>query len=328
LKSYQLQEVFSMKRSFLLTLTLLILTSPTFAKELREPRVVTSIAPIHSLTSGVMNGAGHPKLLLRSGASPHSSSLRPSDLKAIEQADLIVWVGPLMEQFLSKALRAAHSDSTTLTLVQIDGLTLHPVREGGLWQVDTHEDHQHADHHDAATDPHIWLNPQNAIRITEAIRDQLIIIDPQRATLYRQNSENQIQQLQALDRQLQERLQPVQNIPYIVFHDAYQTFEEHYKLSPAGSVTIDPERRPGARRLHEIRNYLLKSRAVCLFSEPQFEPRYIKPLTEGTTLRIGSLDPLGSSLIPGQGLYFELIQQLADSLLYCLSPTTTTPANP
>ena len=65
------------------------------------------------------------------------------------------------------------------------------------------------------------------------------------------------------------------------------------------------------------------SKVVCLFSEPQFEPRYIVPLTEGTAMRVGVLDPLGSSMIPGPELYFELMQGLADTLVSCLSPETT-----
>jgi zinc transport system substrate-binding protein len=243
--------------------------------------------------------------------------LRPSDLFAIEQADLIIWVGPQMEQFLDRAIHAGRADSKILTLMQTDKMTLHPVRDGGVWQTD---DHDHADHNGGASDPHIWLNPQNAVRITAAIRDQLIALDPGRTTLYRQNSQGLIDRLQSLDRQLQQQLRPVQTTPYIVFHDAYQTFEIHYSLSPAGAVTINPERRPGARRLRQIRDYVLSSQAACLFSEPQFEPRYIDPLTEGTSIRTGVLDPLGSTLPPGPNLYFELMQQLADALVHCLTP--------
>lgn len=303
-----------MKLSFLSTLMLLFVTVTSSASESAHLRVVTSIGPIHSLVSGIMADAGEPKLLLRSGASPHSSSLRPSDLTAIEQADLIIWVGPQMEQFLAKAIHIARPENI-LTLMEAPGLTLHPVRDGGIWQANKHDDHQKE-----TTDPHIWLNPQNAIRMTELIRDQIVRLDPHRAELYLQNSKRVIARLQSLDRLLQQQLRPVQTIPYIVFHDAYQTFEAHYKLSPSGAVTIDPERRPGARRLQAIRDYLLQSQAVCLFSEPQFEPRYIAPLTEGTAIRTGILDPLGSTLTPGPKLYFELMQRLAASIVSCLSP--------
>ena len=308
-----------MKIYFLAFLLLFITTGTTFAENPSLPRVVTSIGPIHSLASGIMAGAGEPKLLLRSGGSPHSSALRPSDIAAIEHADQIIWVGPTMEQFLAKALRTARAESVTLTLTETPGLILHPVREGGLWSHDQHLEH-HDGPHDGTTDPHIWLNPINAITIAEAIRDQLIQIDPQRADLYNQNSRILTERLRTLDQQLKQQLRPVQSAPYIVFHDAYQTFEAQYGLNPTGAVTIDPERKPGARRLHQIREHILQSKAVCLFSEPQFEPRYIEPLTEGTALRIGVLDPLGSALTPGPGFYFELMQGLADALVDCLNP--------
>ncbi len=306
-----------MKKFFLIFLLLLIVPGVAYTEGPALPRVVTSIAPIHSLTAGIMAGIGQPKMLLRSGGSPHSSALRPSDITAIQRADLIIWVGPSMEQFLAKAINTARPESVTLTLTRTPGLTLHPVREGGIWA-----DHQD-DQHDVAADPHIWLNPQNAILMAKSIRDQLITIDPERTALYRLNSKVLTERLHALDKQLTQQLRPVQSAPYIVFHDAYQTFEIHYGLNPVGSVTIDPERRPGARRLHQIREHMLQSKIVCLFSEPQFEPRYIVPLTEGTAMRVGVLDPLGSSMIPGPELYFELMQGLADTLVSCLSPETT-----
>ena len=306
-----------MKYIFLTPLLLLIVAGATYAEDAAFPRVVSSIAPIHSLTASIMADVGQPKLLLRSGSSPHSSALRPSDISAIEHADLIIWVGPMMEQFLTKALHAAQVESYTLTLIQTPGLVLHPVREGGLWPEDQHGDHND-DTHDSTTDQHIWLNPINAIRIAEAIRDQLIAIDPLRANAYSKNYNTLEERLQAMDRRLKQQLLPVQSALYIVFHDAYQTFETHYGLNPVGAVTIDPERRPGARRLHQIRENIIKSNVACLFSEPQFEPRYIEPLAEGTTLRVGVLDPLGSQLTPGPELYFELMQGLADALVSCL----------
>ena len=310
-----------MKILFLMSLLLLSIAGTTFATEPVLPRVVASIAPIHSLVSGIMAGAGQPKMLLRSGSSPHSSALRPSDIAAIQQADLIVWVGPLMEQFLAKAIHTARPECITLTLTQTPGLTLHPVREGGIW--DNHQDSHQDDQHTVTADQHIWLNPQNAMLIAESIRDQLIAVDPERTNLYNQNSKVLTERLRSLDRQLMQQLRPVQAAPYIVFHDAYQLFETHYGLNPVGSVTIDPERRPGARRLHQIREYMLQSKAVCLFSEPQFEPRYIEPLTEGTAMRVGVLDPLGSTMTPGPELYFELMQGLADALVSCLTSGDT-----
>ncbi len=310
-----------MKIFFLASLLLLTVTGTTYAGAPALPRVVTSIAPIHSLTSSIMTGAGQPKMLLRSGGSPHSSALRPSDIAAIQRADLIIWVGPLMEQFLAKAIHTARSESVTLTLTRTPGLLLLPVREGGIW------DNHQADQHDVTADQHIWLNPQNAMLIAASIRDQLIAIDPGRTNLYNQNSKVLTERLRSLDRQLMQQLRPVQAAPYIVFHDAYQLFETHYGLNPVGSVTIDPERRPGARRLHQIREYMLQSKVVCLFSEPQFEPRYIEPLTEGTVMRVGVLDPLGSTMTPGPELYFELMHGLADALVSCLTPDGTPPVH-
>ena len=100
-----------------------------------------------------------------------------------------------------------------------------------------------------------------------------------------------------------------------MFHAAYQYFEEAYQLNAIGSIAIDPERRPGARRLLEIRDKIRTSGARCVFSEPQFESKLIATIVEGTDLRTGVLDPLGADLPPGPQAYFDLMGHLAENLL-------------
>lgn len=107
----------------------------------------------------------------------------------------------------------------------------------------------------------------------------------------------------------------------MVFHDAYQSFERRYGLNVVGAITVDPKRRPGGRRLRAIRDQLAALEAACVFAEPQFEPVLVDTVIEGTSARKGVLDPLGSDLAPGPDQYFELIANLANSLVDCLAPS-------
>jgi zinc transport system substrate-binding protein len=116
------------------------------------------------------------------------------------------------------------------------------------------------------------------------------------------------------------RLAPVTSVPYIVFHDAYQYLERRYGLAAAGAITVAPERRPGARRVQEIRARIARSGVACVFAEPQFEPALVRTLTEGTKARAGVLDPLGADLAEGPFLYEALLERLADALAGCLGP--------
>lgn len=284
--------------------------------------VVVSIGPVHSLVAGVMEGVAKPGLLIQGSQSPHDFSLRPSDMRALSAADLIVWVGPGMETSLSRLLQKGALPAQVLTLTEGGGLDLMQRREGSEW-----ESHDHASSSDQAgranlhgdeTDSHIWLSPRIAQRIVQRVSDRLAGMDGENAARYRANGARLIERLTQLDRRLQALLQPVRERPYIVFHDAYHYFERHYGLDAVGSVSIGPERAPGARRIHELRQKILRLNARCVFTEPQFEPRLVNTLVEGTQAKIGRLDPLGSDLTAGPEAYFQLMQRLAENLASCL----------
>ena len=125
--------------------------------------------------------------------------------------------------------------------------------------------------------------------------------------------------MRALEAELAETLAPVRATPYIVFHDAYQYFERRFGLGAVGSITISPERAPGAKRISEIRARLRDTGAVCVFAEPQFEPTLTRTVVEGTETRVAVLDPLGADLVPGAAAYGTLLRNLATSLRDCLT---------
>ncbi|WP_006786858.1 zinc ABC transporter substrate-binding protein ZnuA [Thiorhodospira sibirica] len=300
---------------------------------LAAPNVVVSINPIHALVSGVMEGVAEPLRLVPPGTSPHDYAMRPSEMRALQDADLVIWVGPELERFLQRPLHNLPAQVQRLTLLKDAELRLLPMREGGIWDAHEHghdhdhnhrHDHHHHGHHhhdDDHLDTHIWLSPYNAQRIVEAVSTQLIALDPHHADQYRQNRDALLSGLQALDTRLQQRLATVKERPFIVFHDAYQYFEQHYGLTPAGSITVDPSQPPGARRLREIRTRIQQADAICVFSEPQFRPALVRTLIEGTSARTGVLDPLGIDLAQGAQGYMQLLEQLADAVYRCLSDT-------
>lgn len=271
------------------------------------PPVVASILPLHSLVAGVMVGAGEPQLLVEGGRSPHNFSLRPSAARALVHAELVVWVGPEMESFLVQPL-SEHRDRD-LQLLDLPGLEVLGRDHGA-----------HEGHHPGAgeRDPHIWLDPRNAIVITAALVQALAELDPQRGDLYRANGVQQRQRLEALDRKLAQRLAPLAGRPYLVFHDAYRYLEARYGLNSLGAVVAGPERRPGARRVQELRAEIQASGARCVFSEPQFQSSLVAVLAEGSRARGAVLDPIGADLTPGPDAYFQLMRRLAEGLAGCL----------
>ena len=310
-------------RSILLLLAAhpLLLTTTAAA----EPRVVASIRPIHSLVAGVMQGVGQPALLLSSAGSPHDYSLRPSDARALENAAAIFWVGAGLEAFLAKPLETLAGDARIVALGEAEGVALLPTRAGGIWHEEAHEEepqaeeHEHEDDHEHGEhDMHLWLDPHNAAAMVDAIVGALGAVDPGNRARYEANGRELRERLAALDAALRDRLAPVADRPFVVFHDAYQYFVQRYGLHEVGAITVDPQRRPGAQRLAEIRARLQELGAACVFAEPQFEPALVETVIEGSAARKGVLDPLGATLEAGPGQYFELLDGLAGALVACL----------
>lgn len=292
------------------------------------PKVAASIQPIHSLVAGVMEGVGTPALIVRGTGSAHSYSLKPSEARALREADAVFWVGADLETFLVKPLAALPKSARVVTLSTTKGMTFYPNRIGGPWDVhgDAHDRGNDAkpasptnhDAHEHESDMHIWLDPDNARRIVETAVETLSAIDSANAARYRDNGAKLSRRLAVLDAGLTTRLKPVAGLPYIVFHDAYQYYEARYGLAAAGTITVSPELKPSAKRLSAIRAKIAGSGARCVFREPQFNAAVIDAVAEGTKARIGQLDALGATLTPGPEAYFQLMNGLADSFLACL----------
>ncbi len=296
-----------------LTLFLFLLASPCFS----APKIVVSIAPIHSLVSLLTKGVSEPKLLLRQGGSPHSSSLRPSQARALAEADLLIWVGPELESFLTVPVGRLVQPKVEMQLLKLEGLKLLSQRHGGLWEEDQHADE--ASHDEQSINPHIWLAPDNARHIVSSISQRLIQIDQKNAAVYRQNEKELQRHVDLLEQALSEQLTPIRTQPYLVFHDAYPYFEDAFSLNAVGSVRISAERAPGARRLQQIKTKVSESAAVCLFSEPQFSPALAASLAKDSGLKLGELDPLGSAIDQGEDSWFILMERLAENLVDCLT---------
>ncbi len=274
------------------------------------PKVVASIKPVQSLAARVMAGAGTPSLLVAGAASPHSYSLKPSDMKALEDADMVFWMGPGFEAFLVQPIAAAKTEA--IALMDAPGIAALRGRTGGLWDSSLQA-------RDAGIDPHLWLDIANAQAMVREIALRLSAADAGGASRYAANARSLLADLDALDVELRTRLAPARNKPFIVFHDATRYFEARYGLAGAGAVTVGPERPPGARRVEALRARIHQNDIGCLFTEPQFEPRLITTLAGDAPVKTAVLDPEGVTLTPGPALYFDLMRGLARSFAECLA---------
>jgi zinc transport system substrate-binding protein len=280
-----------------------------------------------------MKGLGEPALIVEGAASPHTYSMKPSNASALQKANIVFWVGHGFEAFLAKPLESLGSGAKVVELDDAPGLEKLKFREGGAFEAhddgDEHEagaegggDHAHEEgHHDeeGEFDMHLWLDPVNAKAMAAEIEKTLAAADPDNAAIYKTNLDALSTRLDALDKTLTETVTPIKDKPFVVFHDAYQYFEHRYHVKVAGSITVSPEVLPGAERLSEIHAKIVELGATCVFAEPQFEPKLVNVVLEGTPAKSGTLDPEAATLEAGPDLYFQLMEGIGTSLKTCLS---------
>ena len=336
-----------MKNLKKLPLILSILSLASFITPVNaDVKVVASIKPLHSLASYLMDGVGKPDLIVEGYGSPHGFSMKPSHAKILQNADLIFWVGEDLEIFLEKPLSSIAKKAEKIELMEIKGLNVLKFRERNIFdkhdhddhddhgkKEDDHDDHEHDDHdkkeehadhddHDGHEghahgeyDPHIWLDPMNAKVILNKMVEHLIENDAKNASKYKSNLKNAFKDIDKLTADVKADLS--KSTASIVFHDAYQYFEERFDINILGAFTVNTDVMPGAEQLSEIREIIEHDKVSCIFSEPQFNPDIIIAVAKDMDIKTGILDPLGATLNPGKNLYFDLIRNMSDSFKGC-----------
>ena len=336
-----------MKKLKKLSFALSILSILTFFTPANaELKVVTSIKPIHSLASYLMDGIGKPELIVDGYASPHGFSMKPSHAKMLQNADLIFWVGEDLEGFLEKPLKSIAKKAEKIELIEIKGLNVLKFRERNIFdehdhddhddhgkKEDDHDDHDHDEHakkeehddhddHDGHEghahgeyDPHIWLDPMNAKVILNEMVEHLIENDPTNEAKYKSNLDKALKDIDKLTIEVMTELN--NSVSSIVFHDAYQYFEKRFNVNVLGAFTVNTDVMPGAEQLAEIREIIEHDKVACVFSEPQFNPDIINAVAKDMKIKTGVLDPLGATLDSGKDLYFKLIRNMSASFKGC-----------
>lgn len=361
------------------------------------PQVAADIAPVHGLVARVMQGLGEPALVVPPGASPHGYAMRPSEARALDQADVVFWLGEALTPWLEGPLEELAGDAHRIELLESEGTTVLPFREGARFEAhahddqeehgdhddhsghedhadhdghgdhghaehaeaaahaghDDHEDHGHEDHaeghddhaghdgheghdheehagehghedhadahghHHEGADPHAWLLPANAQAWLDVIAEELAEHDPDNAAAYRANAEAGKQEIAETVASVSATLEPFRAKPFIVFHDAYQYFEQGFGLSAAGAISLSDAVKPSPARVAEIRDVVTELKVACVFSEPQFNPGLVATVLDGTAVGTAVLDPLGAGLEPGPQFYPALLQEIGAAIAGC-----------
>ncbi|MCA0938798.1 zinc ABC transporter substrate-binding protein [Salipiger pacificus] len=333
----------------------LLLASSAFAE---VPKVVTDIAPVQGLVASVMGDLGPPEQLIPASASPHSHALKPSEARALQQADLVFWIGEELSPDLARKIDSIAQADTAISLFDLPGTRHLAARNDVLFaEPGAHDDHDHGarddhdedshdhdghdeeahedhgnddhdhdhddhaheagDHHHEGDDPHAWLSVDNAATWLTAIAGALSERDPENAQTYAANAEAAQARIAEARAAAEATLAPVQGARFVVFHDAFQYYEDSFGLTVLGAISLSDATAPSPARLDALRDALSGADTACVFAEPQFDPRLIAAVTEGAGTPVAELDPLGATLEPGAGFYPALIEDMAQRIATC-----------
>lgn len=281
-----------------------------------EVRVLTSIKPLQLIAAAVQDGIAVPEVLLPPGASPHNYALRPSDVRRVQDVDLLYWIGPDMETFLPRVL--AGRTKPSVPVQSLPGMHLrHFTASSDQHDDEDHDEHDH-DHRPGSVDAHLWLSTVNARVIAAKMAADLSQVDPANAARYDSNVKAFDARMDALDAKIKQRVAGITDKPYFVFHEAFDYFEEAYGLKHAGVFAVSSEVQPGAQHVAAMRTRLASFGKTCVFSEPPLRPRLAETLSAGLPVKLAELDALGGYTPATAQGYELLLSKLADDLAGCL----------
>jgi len=306
--------------------------------------IITTIQPINALVSAVIGNTGKTISIIPAKQSPHEFKLKPSDVKVLQDGNLIFYVSNHLESSVTKVFKNLPKNIKIINLMEESDIDHLAIRDNEAWERhdhhghDDHDDHDkhgkkdddHDDHdkhgkkdddhanHEKEDDVHIWLSPNNAIKIVKKVNKELNLYFPENSKIYDENASKFINKIKNLKEELVKELAPIKDKPFIVFHDAYQYFEKTFELNAVGSVALEGDIASSPKQISFIKEKIKESNASCVFQEPQFDTKLVKIVVEGTNAEIGILDPLGVNVTGDKDFYLQLLRNMSKSLKECL----------
>jgi zinc transport system substrate-binding protein len=244
-------------------------------------KVAVSVAPLADLAQQV--GGEHVTVttLVPPAASPHTFEPTPAQVKEVAEANILVLIGLGFEFWAEDVIESA-ANPDLIVVYTSEGIEV------------IHDEHEHEGYE--IGNPHVWLDPRNAMVQVGHIRDALIEADLAHQTEYEANAEAYLAQLEALDEEIAARVATWSHREFIAFHPSWAYFTQRYGLVEAAVVERTPGREPSPAELAEIIETARRIGARAIFAEPQFSPKAAETIAAESRVQVLFLNPLGGAL--------------------------------
>ncbi|MFH1769757.1 MAG: zinc ABC transporter substrate-binding protein [Parcubacteria group bacterium] len=250
-----------------LLLVLILVPSDTFKNDNDDGKlhVVATFFPLYDFTRNIADDKIELDILFTQ--TPHVSSFKPSDIQKINDADILIINGMGFEPIIEDIIVASGNDHLLI--------------------IDTSKDIALQEN-----DPHIWLDPINAIKQVTVIRNALVQNDPDNTELYVSNAQSYIADLLELDETIRNTVTEFSQKDIIVFHSAFRYFTERYNLNQAAVFEETPGKEPSPSDLADIINTVKELGITALFAEPQFSPKIVETIANDLNIEVKVLNPI------------------------------------
>ena len=235
--------------------------------------------------------------------SEHSYSPKPSDLKALGEARLLLEIGLGLEVWVSGLVKNAGNSSLRVVTTS-EGVGL--IRD-------------RASHTSSAGNPHIWLDPENAKVMIRHIANALIATDPAHKEEYLRNLGDYLRRMDQVQTDLLERVAPLRDRRIVTHHPAWPYFARRFGFQIEGDILQQMGMEPSSTHLAEIAKRIKSGRIKVIVSEPQFNQKVVRALADETGARIVVLSPLPGT-IKGTETYLSLLTYNVTKLVTALQP--------
>jgi len=286
-----------------------------------EVRVLATLPALHSWAANVAGDDAVVECLLPSDVGPHDFQFKPSDLRKLAAANVVLMNGLGVDQWLNRAISRAAAQPSRRVVTVTQGLGRELIRDLTRLSVDgkpgkDRHDHDHGDHdhdHGDEANPHVWLDPVLARHAISNIVAALAIADPLHKEAYAARGWAYLGRIDALHAEMTTALLPHAGKPIVTFHDAFPYLCRRYQLDLVGVVEEVPSVDPSPKYLARLSAAIRSRKVGVVFSEPQFNPRLVRQLGKDLGIRVAELDVLETGK-PGPSLYEDVMRRNLASL--------------
>lgn len=285
-------------KSLIIFIVILSNTLTLFSKD----TFITTIQPVYAIVSELVPPEIKVECLLAPGASPHTYSLKPSDMKKVSNAKALF--------FVSEENDGWASDLPVTNKIELMELLPQKFKL-------RYSDIDNSGSDDPTFDTHFWTDPLAVKALIPYLRDKLIIMDRKNAVIYKQKAKDFENKLDQLNSQIEVILKNVKGQPVVQHHQSFNYFIKRYKLKWAGTIFISPGREPSPKFMNKLIHDLKANNAKAIFAEVQFPESTAKTIASSTGAKIFTVDPLGG--VNGRKSYTELLLYNAEIFKKALS---------